>query len=49
MGWGYTLCAAPCRTGAATTKLVSDDKHTEFAGFVPREIRTQDKTRKDKK
>ena len=48
-GMGLYIVRRTLQDWGGDVKLVSDDKHTEFAGFVPREIRTQDKTRRDKK
>ena len=48
-GMGLYIVRRTLQDWGGDVKLVSDDRHTEFAGFVPREIRTQDKTRKDKK
>ena len=48
-GMGLYIVRRTLQDWGGDIELTSDDKHTVFAGFVPREIRMQDKVKREKK
>ena len=48
-GMGLFIVRRTVQEWGGDIRLISDAKETEFSGFIPREVKPQDKTKKEKR